>query len=428
MAARKPPDRKGPPQKPRPVAQAPEGYEPPDDIPIKPAPSTPPEAAPRKPVPRGPGSPPGERKGPRPHDRRPPKPRSAGPRRDDSRGGMRPYSPRREGGGGGGGGGSFKPRRDDRGGSFKPRRDDRGGSFNPRSDKPRRDDRPPRRDDRGDRPGPAFRDRAWQKKPFSDRAGRPVDEGPVTHVRVRKPQFIAPIVDTVKPLYEDAEILALDKPAGMNVAIENEAIGFTSVQARASAYLEAKGEGSPLLGPRARLVHRLDKDTTGVVVFAKSPRAQSIVAKDWEGGRVEKVYVALVRGEPDVTSDSFHVIDSPIGRDPVRKDRRAVGGLDPQEARTRWRVKERLGAFTLVEVRPITGRTHQIRVHLASIGLPLAIDPLYGTKDAPPPPEIKRLTLHAQAVTLRLPSGKTEKTIESPLPADLSACLTALRG
>ena len=388
--ARRPPGKppkgppQGPPRKPKPVPQVPAGYEAPDDLPGRPP--SPPRAAtpPKKPVPRP---------APRPLPKGAPRagaPRAGAPRASAPR----PGAPR-----------STTPHRGRPPAPRKP-----GG---------------PRSVGGGSREG--FRDRAWEKKPFVDRRLPPKQEGPVTHVRVRKPRFAPPVVESVHVLYEDAEILAVDKPAGINVAIENEAAGFTSLQARASDYLEAKSEGSPLLGPRARLVHRIDKDTTGVVLFAKSPRAQSIIAKDWEAGRVEKVYLALSRGEPDVLSESFHVVDSPIGRHPDRKDRRAIGGLDPQEARTRWRVLERFGAFTLVEVRPITGRTHQIRVHLASIGLPLAIDPLYGRAGAPPPPEIKRLTLHARSVTLRLPSGKGEKTIESPIPPDLAACLAALR-
>jgi 23S rRNA pseudouridine1911/1915/1917 synthase len=240
-------------------------------------------------------------------------------------------------------------------------------------------------------------------------------------VKRHRPEYDQP---RLVVLYEDADVLAVDKPAGINVALENEAEGETSMQSLASDYLELSTGVAPI-GPRARLVHRIDKDTSGVVLFAKSPRAQSSLGGDWESGRIEKVYDALVRGTPEASAAT---IDKPLGRDRDRKALRAVGGMDPQDARTRYRTVESFRDFTLLEVRPLTGRTHQIRVHLKSIDTPLALDPLYGMKDAAPPPEIRRLTLHARTLTFSSPSTRKRITVESPLPRDFVACLDALRG
>ena len=311
------------------------------------------------------------------------------------------------------------------GGAPRPRSDARGGFRNDRG--PRRNDRGPRRDDRGARSGGGFRDdRGGPRRDERDARDAKKKEGPVLFMRTRRwrpDPYAAPARLVV--LHDDADVLAVDKPPGMNVAVENEAEGATSLQTLASEHLAEKGEGVALLGPRARLVHRIDKDTTGVVLFAKTPRAQAALGADWEAGRVEKVYWALVRGTPE--SDGA-VIDKPIGRHRDRKALRAIDGLEPQDARTRYRVLERFGdRFALLEVRPLTGRTHQIRVHLKAIGNPLAVDALYGEEGAPPP-VISRLTLHARYLTFTQPTKRRRVTVESPLPPDFAAALDALRG
>ena len=238
---------------------------------------------------------------------------------------------------------------------------------------------------------------------------------------------MAPAPSTLVVLYEDGDVLAVAKPAGVNVAQENETELVPALQTRAAEYLAEKNEGSALIGPRARLVHRIDRDTSGVVLFAKTPRAQSKLTRDWEAGNVVKTYLAIVRGVPEMTAG---MISSPIGRDRAKRNLRAVDGLEPQEARTKFRVLERLagGAWSLIEASPLTGRTHQIRVHLASIGAPLAIDPLYGAPGhVARPPEISRLTLHASTLEFPAPGDGKTRRAEAPLPDDFRRSLEALR-
>ncbi len=220
--------------------------------------------------------------------------------------------------------------------------------------------------------------------------------------------------------------MAVSKPAGVPVAQENETEATPSLQTLVSAHLARKGEGTSLIGPRARLVHRLDRDTSGVVLFAKSPRAQAHLAGDLAAARVEKVYLAIVRGTPDPESG---IIDRPIGRHTVKRSLRQVDGLDAKEARTRFRVVERFrgGAFSLIEARPITGRTHQIRVHLASIGHPLAVDPLYGGENRAPIASLTRLSLHAASIAFSTPARRVPVTVEAALPDDFRRALDGFR-
>ncbi len=206
-----------------------------------------------------------------------------------------------------------------------PRSNERPRSGPPRFDGPRRD-APRGNSPRGARPHDG-------RPPRPQLPARPTKDPnePVLAVRMRKPRYArpgdpAPVATPLVVLYEDGEVLAVEKPAGINVAQENETDLIPSLQTRASDYLLAKNEGTALIGPRARLVHRIDKDTSGVVLFAKTPRAQSILGREWEASRVEKIYLAIVRGVPELESG---VVDAPIGRDHGRKKLRAIDGLDP---------------------------------------------------------------------------------------------------
>jgi 23S rRNA pseudouridine955/2504/2580 synthase/23S rRNA pseudouridine1911/1915/1917 synthase len=196
--------------------------------------------------------------------------------------------------------------------------------------------------------------------------------------------------------------------------------------------------------PRIRVVHRLDKDTSGVLLFAKTVIAQRHVSHQFQNNTVEKQYLALVRGK---VKDNDGEIDAPIAPHPTSRDRMTVT-KHGRPARTLWRVEQRFRDFTLLRVFPKTGKTHQIRVHLKHIGYPLAVDPLYNpprsggglggiflsqfkrdyrpARNEPERPLIDRLTLHAEKLTfLNLDGDPVE--IAAPIPKDIRATLNQLQ-
>lgn len=236
-------------------------------------------------------------------------------------------------------------------------------------------------------------------------------------------------------LWQDANYVAISKPAGL-----------ASIPGRGettSAFEEvAKAVQLPHRGaqdPRLRLVHRIDKDTSGVLLFAKNKPAQKHVSQQFQNNLVSKEYLALVAGRPAQDEGD---IDAPMARHPSSPLKMAVS-KQGRPARTLWKVEEYLGPFTLLRIFPKTGKTHQIRVHLKSIGLPLAIDPLYNPtapqglflssfkrhyrKSAHEErPLIARLTLHAEKLAFENLDGTTMELL-APLPKDFRATLTQLR-
>lgn len=216
-------------------------------------------------------------------------------------------------------------------------------------------------------------------------------------------------------LYEDDWLLVVDKPAGMTVHPSHGHSSGTLVHGLVGHGL-AGGEGF-----RPGVVHRLDKDTTGLLVVAKSDEAHRRLVSMIRRREVDRRYLALVHGSFAIESGT---IEAPVGRDPVRRKSMTVGGLAAREARTRFRVLERLGDFTLVEARLETGRTHQIRVHFLAIGHPVAGDPTYARRDVL---GIGRQFLHSYRLSFSHPMTGEEIQIEAPLPADLAAALVRLR-
>lgn len=218
-------------------------------------------------------------------------------------------------------------------------------------------------------------------------------------------------------LHEDAHILVVVKPAGLVVHPGN--------GNRQGTLLNALLHHAPQLAgiPRAGIVHRLDKDTSGLLVVAKTLEAQTDLVRQLQARTVKRHYLALAHGS--VARDG--VVDAPIGRHPLQRTKMAVVG-GGRAARTHYRVLERFARATLLECALETGRTHQIRVHLASIGHPLVGDPVYGPRRAPQAlPAFARQALHAWRLALVHPATRAEMGWEAPLPVDLAHLLAQLR-
>ena len=228
--------------------------------------------------------------------------------------------------------------------------------------------------------------------------------------------------------YQDADVLVIDKPAGLVVhpGAGNPRGNSASAGSRCRRALT--------MVPRAGIVHRLDKDTSGLMVVARSLRAHSSLIEQLSGREVHRQYLAVVVG-PMIAGGT---VDAPIGRHPTDRIRQAVVKEGQgKQAVTHYRVRERFRAHTLVECRLETGRTHQIRVHMAYAKHPLIGDPLYGGSFKLPKaatPELvealrgfRRQALHAEKLSFRHPVSGEAVTTESPMPDDMQALLAALR-
>lgn len=230
-------------------------------------------------------------------------------------------------------------------------------------------------------------------------------------------------------LYQDEHLLAIDKPAGVLVVPDRAGRGGLLRTLRQQLELTQEQD--------LRLVHRIDRATTGVVLLARSLATQQALSTLFQERRVTKLYLALVAGQPAVEGG---IIDQRIGK----SGKAGVMRIDPagKRAITKWRVAQRFYGYCLLECRLITGRTHQIRVHMQYAGLPLAVDPVYGGAEAlylsqiksgykpsgrkAERPLIERVSLHAASLRLVHPANGQEMTIESPLPKDLATTLRQL--
>jgi 23S rRNA pseudouridine1911/1915/1917 synthase len=213
----------------------------------------------------------------------------------------------------------------------------------------------------------------------------------------------------------DEAVAVVDKPAGLVVHRAASHKGETLVDLLG----EIPGGGE---GARPGIVHRLDKDTSGLIVVARDEQAHRDLARQIKAREVAREYLALVEGALESRSGT---IDAPLGRDRRRRTRRAVRGAGEREARTHFVVIEALPADTLARVRLETGRTHQIRVHFAAIEHPVAGDPEYGHRGRH---GLDRQFLHAARLAFRHPRTGEEMSFESALPPDLERALAAARG
>ena len=273
------------------------------------------------------------------------------------------------------------------------------------------------------------------------RASVKLRAGSLVMFTVPQPPRVGPAAEEIPLdfLHVDDAIAVVNKPAGMVVhpakgnwkgTLAN-ALKWHLERADATA-VGLSTAGGPT---RPGIVHRLDRDTSGVIVVARSEAAHHALAQQFERRSVAKTYLAITQGQPEFDADE---IDLPIGIHPYQREKMAIrrDHSTSRAAVTRYEVLERFGAAALVRVAPRTGRTHQIRVHLAAIGTPVLGDVLYSGRGVieptllglpPGPPLLERQALHAAAIEIDHPVTGERMRFEAPLPADMERILAALR-
>lgn len=222
------------------------------------------------------------------------------------------------------------------------------------------------------------------------------------------PSPLEPEAIPLNIIYEDSDLLVVDKPPGLPVHPSPGHPRHTLVQALLAHCPDLQGVGGV---ERPGIVHRLDKDTSGLMVVAKNDAAHRGLSRQFKARTLEKGYLVLLTGS---LFPREGVIDAPIGRDPSHRQRMAVVE-EGRPARTRYRVVQQLEGFSLVEAMPETGRTHQVRVHFASLGHPVAGDPTYGRRH----PYLERQFLHAYRLAFTHPRSGQRLEFRSELPPDL---------
>jgi len=238
-----------------------------------------------------------------------------------------------------------------------------------------------------------------------------------------EPSDLLPEAIPLDIVFEDDDVIVVNKPAGLVVHPAPGHADGTLVNALLGRD-DARGFGGIAGVRRPGIVHRLDRDTSGLLMVARHDAAQASLMAQLKARRVKKTYQALVHGS---VAAAVGRIEAPIGRDPGHRTRMAVaaGG---RPSTTGYRVRERFEGWTLLDLDLVTGRTHQIRVHLAAIGHPVAGDPLYGTGTSRAGPDgLERLFLHAWRLELTSPSTGRLIRAEAPLPDGLKAVLVMLR-
>ena len=255
------------------------------------------------------------------------------------------------------------------------------------------------------------------KPSYAMRAGDAVEVEPAAP----PPLHAVPEDIPLHVLYEDPDLVAIDKPAGMVVHAGAGIHSGTLVNALLHRFGALSEAGGPL---RPGIVHRLDRFTSGVLLVAKNDHAHQALSRQFSGREIEKVYLALVHGAIQRETGR---IDRSIARDPVRRVRMTTRLSEGRSAWTEYRVLHRFRGFTFLEVRIGTGRTHQIRVHLSSLGHPVAGDALYGAPGAiPGMPPLGRYFLHAHRIRFAQPSTGEKIEIVSPLAPELEQWMNRL--
>ena len=227
-------------------------------------------------------------------------------------------------------------------------------------------------------------------------------------------------------LYEDENVLVIEKPAGITVFPETEKSEKTLIDYLLENFPKLQNIGQ---APRYGIVHRLDKDTSGILLVAKSNKALEFFQKEFQNQEVEKKYLALAVGKIEENQGKIETL---IGRSKKDKRKQRVylpnepGAQGKRKAITEYKVLRRFKDYDLIEVVTKTGRKHQIRTHFAYLGYPLAGDKLYGFKNQPWPKGLNRQFLHASYLKIKLANGE-EKEFKSDLPEDLKKVINFLK-
>ncbi len=254
------------------------------------------------------------------------------------------------------------------------------------------------------------------------KAGMALESGDVVEVRVPPPEpsLLVPEAIPLQVVYEDRRLMVINKPAGMVVHPAAGHASGTLVHAALAHAPEMEGINGE---QRPGVVHRLDKDTSGLILMAKDDKTQRWLQDQFRLRKVKKTYLALVDGHPPTPQGR---VEAPIGRDPAHRKQMAITSAEKGRAAiSEYFTRQRFEAHTFLEVHPLTGRTHQIRLHLAFIGCPIVGDTIYGRKKPSLP--IGRHFLHAAQLTITLPGEQAPRTFDAPLPADLQAVLSQLQ-
>ena len=254
---------------------------------------------------------------------------------------------------------------------------------------------------------------------FAAKPSQKLNIGDRIYVALPPPEKISLAAEPipVDVIYEDDDLLVVCKPAGLVVHPSPGHTTHTLVNALLARCPDLAGFVDTM---RPGIVHRLDRDTSGLMIIAKNSRAQQYLINQFRARSVYKGYLVLVKGK---LTPGQGIIDAPLGRDPSNRKRMAVVASGRQ-ARTGYKVKEYLDRYTLLDVTTETGRTHQIRVHLSAIGYPVIGDAVYGVRSS----YVKRQFVHAYRLGFRLPSSGEYREFICELPPDLKQAMALIIG
>ncbi len=246
----------------------------------------------------------------------------------------------------------------------------------------------------------------------------------LVHLPDAAPTALSPEAMELDVVHADEAVIVVNKPPGLVVHPAQGHASGTLVHGLLAQFPDltamTAADGEAVFRPG--VVHRLDQDTSGLIVIARTPEALRHLQQQFKSRTVEKIYLAIVYGQPEAPEG---VIDVPLGRDP-RQRQKFAPRMDGKPARTHYRLKQALADYSLLEIGLETGRTHQIRVHLAWLKCPVVGDTVYGRKKTPP--GVKRQLLHAWRLAFVHPLSGAPVLFEAPLPADMDAALAQLGG